>query len=83
MINLVEIYSSELVGRTYRSESLTNRITVEEVVCDETNWIYIPVPVLSTVKEMLQMAITQGRGDEDMCSVIKTYEEWSGIEVKK
>ena len=35
----------------------------------------IPVPVLSTVKEMLQMAITQGHGDEDMCSVVKTYEE--------
>ena len=43
----------------------------------------IPTPVLSMVKEMLQIAITQGYGDEDMCSVIKSYEKWAGIEVKK
>jgi len=45
--------------------------------------LQVPVPVLSLVKEMLQMAILKGYANEDMCSVIKCYEEWAGVEVKK
>lgn len=42
----------------------------------------IPMPVLHLVREMLQMAMTQGYANEDMCSVIKCYEQWAEIEVK-
>ncbi len=45
--------------------------------------LQVPVPVLSLVKEMLQMAILKGYANEDMCSVIKCYEEWAGVEVAK
>ncbi len=43
--------------------------------------IKVPVPVLSLVKEMLQMAIVKGYADEDMCAVIKCYEEWAEVKV--
>ena len=43
--------------------------------------LQVPVPVLSLVKEMLQMAILKGYANEDMCAVIKCYEEWAGVEV--
>ena len=45
--------------------------------------LQVPVPVLSLVKEMLQMAILKGYANEDMCSVVKCYEEWAGVEVTK
>lgn len=43
----------------------------------------VPVPVLSLVKEMLQMTINKGYGNEDMCAVIKCYEDLAGTQVKK
>lgn len=43
----------------------------------------IPVPVLSTVRQMLLIADAKGYSNEDMAAVIKCYEEWAGIEVKK
>jgi 3-hydroxyisobutyrate dehydrogenase-like beta-hydroxyacid dehydrogenase len=47
------------------------------------NQLKIPVPVLSSVKEMFQVAKTRGYGDEDVRSVVKCYEEWAGVEVKR
>ncbi|MDA8227535.1 MAG: NAD(P)-dependent oxidoreductase [Desulfitobacterium hafniense] len=43
----------------------------------------IPMPVLSLVREMLQMAIAQGYAHEDVCSVVKCYEQWAGVEAGK
>ena len=82
--NMMDMKISKILERDFRAH-FTTKLMHKDLrlalgLADELN---IPVPVLSTVKEMLQMAITQGHGDEDMCSVVKTYEEWSGIEVKK
>lgn len=43
----------------------------------------IPVPVLSAVRQMLLLADVKGYSQEDMSAVIKCYEEWAGIQVKK
>ena len=43
----------------------------------------IPLPALAIVKEMLSMAIAKGYGQEDVCAVIKCYEEWAHTEVAK
>ncbi len=43
----------------------------------------IPTPALAIAREMLNMAIAKGYGMEDVCSVIKCYEEWAHIEVHK
>jgi 2-hydroxy-3-oxopropionate reductase len=43
----------------------------------------LPMPALAIAKEMLSMAIAKGYGQEDVCSVIKCYEEWAHVEVHK
>lgn len=43
----------------------------------------IPVPVLSLVRQMLHMSMSKGFSEEDMCAVVKCYEEWAGMEIKK
>jgi len=43
----------------------------------------IPLPALAIVKEMLQMAIAKGYGKEDVCSVVKCYEDWAHTQVRK
>jgi len=50
---------------------------------DVAKELELPTPVLALVKEIFQMARAKGLGKEDMSSVIKCYEEWAGIEVKK
>ena len=82
--NMMDMKIPKILDRDFRAHFATNLMHKDlRLALELANELKIPVPVLSTVKEMLQMAITQGYGDEDMCSVIKTYEEWSGIEVKK
>jgi 3-hydroxyisobutyrate dehydrogenase-like beta-hydroxyacid dehydrogenase len=43
----------------------------------------IPTPALAIAREMLNIAIAKGYGQEDVCSVVKCYEEWAHIEVRK
>jgi 3-hydroxyisobutyrate dehydrogenase-like beta-hydroxyacid dehydrogenase len=43
----------------------------------------VPTPALAIAREMLNMAIAKGYGQEDVCSVVKCYEEWAHIEVRK
>jgi 3-hydroxyisobutyrate dehydrogenase len=41
----------------------------------------VPTPAMAIAREMLNMAIAKGHGQEDVCSVVKCYEEWAHIEV--
>lgn len=43
----------------------------------------VPMPTLAIAREMLNVAIAKGYGRQDVCSVIKCYEEWAHIEVRK
>jgi 2-hydroxy-3-oxopropionate reductase len=43
----------------------------------------LPLPALAIAREMLNMAIAKGYGQQDVCSVIKCYEEWAHVEVQK
>ncbi|HWR45686.1 NAD(P)-dependent oxidoreductase [Sporomusa sp.] len=45
--------------------------------------LQVPTPVLASVREMIHTAVVKGYGDEDVCSVIKCYEELAGVEIKK
>lgn len=44
--------------------------------------INLPTPFLSLSKELLQINSNKGFGEEDLCAVVKVYEEWSGAIVK-
>jgi len=42
----------------------------------------VPMPLTALTQQMLRAAISKGYGDADFCSVIRTEEEWAGVEVK-
>jgi 3-hydroxyisobutyrate dehydrogenase/2-hydroxy-3-oxopropionate reductase len=42
----------------------------------------VPLPVTALTQQMLRAAISKGYGDQDFCSMIRTEEEWAGVEVK-
>lgn len=42
----------------------------------------LPLPVTAVTQQMLRISIAEGRGDEDICSTIRTLEAWAGVEVK-
>jgi 3-hydroxyisobutyrate dehydrogenase-like beta-hydroxyacid dehydrogenase len=43
----------------------------------------VPMPALAIAREMLNIAIAKGYGQDDVCSVIRCYEEWAHVEVHK
>ena len=43
----------------------------------------LPAPALALVRELFQAARAKGLGEEDMSAVIKCYEDWAGVEVKR
>jgi 3-hydroxyisobutyrate dehydrogenase-like beta-hydroxyacid dehydrogenase len=42
----------------------------------------VPMPLTALTQQMLLAAISKGYGDADFCSLIRTEEEWAGVEVK-
>jgi 3-hydroxyisobutyrate dehydrogenase-like beta-hydroxyacid dehydrogenase len=42
----------------------------------------VPLPVTALTQQMLRAAISKGYGDQDFCSIVRTEEEWAGVEVK-
>jgi 3-hydroxyisobutyrate dehydrogenase-like beta-hydroxyacid dehydrogenase len=43
----------------------------------------VPLPLTGVAQQMYQAAISNGYGEEDMCSTIKVLEGWAGVTVKK
>ena len=41
----------------------------------------VPLPLTSLTRQLFQMAIAEGHGDEDICSTIKVLEQMTGVEV--
>jgi len=42
----------------------------------------LPMPVTSLTEQVFQAAISEGYGEQDMCSTIQLMEHWAGIEVR-
>ena len=42
----------------------------------------VPLLMTSLCAQMAQIAVTEGHGEEDICSTIKVLEGWAGVEVK-
>ena len=58
----------------YKDMGLINQLATELGVC---------TPVLGVVKEMIHAAVLKGYGNDDVCGMIKWYEEMAGVEIKK
>jgi 3-hydroxyisobutyrate dehydrogenase/2-hydroxy-3-oxopropionate reductase len=53
------------------------------LMLDHAAELNVPLPLTSLSRQMFQMAISSGYGDDDMCGTIRVLEELSRIEVKK
>ena len=80
---MAETKIPKIVKRDYKPAFGTAMLAKDlALASDLARELQVPVPVMSTVKEMVQIAVAKGFSDEDVCSVIKCYEEWAGIEIK-
>jgi 3-hydroxyisobutyrate dehydrogenase-like beta-hydroxyacid dehydrogenase len=53
------------------------------LMLDSAAELDVPLPLTATTRQMFQMAISSGFGDDDMCSTIQILEKMSGVEVRK
>jgi 3-hydroxyisobutyrate dehydrogenase-like beta-hydroxyacid dehydrogenase len=53
------------------------------LMLDAASELDVPLPLTSLTRQLFQMAISSGYGDDDMCSTIQVLEKISGVEVKK
>lgn len=51
------------------------------LMLDSGKDLNVPLPLTAVTRQMFQMAISQGHGDEDICSTIKVLEGMTGVEV--
>lgn len=80
----VDNKAGKIMARDFHPNFATNLMYKDLGLASEVAKEFnIPLPVLSIVKEMLNMTIAKGYGLEDVCSVIKCYEEWAHTEVRK
>ena len=42
----------------------------------------LPLPITGITEQMFQAAISEGYGEQDMCSTIQVVERWAGLEVR-
>ena len=76
---LPKIYNRDFTP-TFKSDLMYKDLSLISAFAAENE---VPVPALSMTKEFFRMLLNKGLGQEDMCAVIKLYEEWAGVEVKK
>ncbi len=49
---------------------------------DSAQELDVPMPLTGITRQMFQAAISEGYGEDDMCSTIRVVERWAGVEVK-
>ncbi|MBZ5579023.1 MAG: NAD(P)-dependent oxidoreductase [Acidobacteriia bacterium] len=52
------------------------------LMLDSGQELSVPLPLTSLTHQLFQAAISEGHGEEDICSTIKVLEEMVGVEVK-
>ena len=50
---------------------------------EQGKMLNVPLPVTAVTEQMLRANVSEGRGDDDFCSLIQVMEKWAGVEVKK
>lgn len=81
---MVDTKSSKMINHDFHPHFATALMHKDlTLASDIATDMGIPVPVLSLVRQMLQTSMSKGYAAEDMCSIVKLYEEWANVEVKK
>jgi 3-hydroxyisobutyrate dehydrogenase-like beta-hydroxyacid dehydrogenase len=53
-----------------------------EMALEQGKILNVPLPVTAVTEQMLRATISEGRGDDDFCSMIQVLENWAGVVVK-
>jgi 3-hydroxyisobutyrate dehydrogenase-like beta-hydroxyacid dehydrogenase len=81
---MVENKAEKMINRDFAPHFMTQLIHKDlGLASNVAKELEISTPVLGLVKEIFQIAKAKGYGSEDMSAVIKCYEEWAGVTVKK
>ena len=64
----------------FKVESLVKDLKLISKCSEEKE---IPMPVLALVRELVSISKSQGYAEEDVCAIVKCYEEWAGTTVTK
>ena len=78
-------YKAPFVFRRDFSTNFSTKWMHKDVglMIDSARELGVPIPLTAVTQQMFQVAVSEGLGEEDMCSTIKVLERMSGIEVKK
>jgi 3-hydroxyisobutyrate dehydrogenase-like beta-hydroxyacid dehydrogenase len=80
---MVDNKGDKIINRDFTPHFMTQLIHKDlGLASNVAKELEISAPVLGLVKEIFQIAKAKGYGSEDMCAVIKCYEEWAGTTVK-
>ena len=81
---MAENKAEKVLNRDFQPQFMTQLLHKDlSLASNVAKELEISTPVLGLGKEIFQMAKAKGYGAEDMSAVIKCYEEWAGIIVKK
>lgn len=48
-----------------------------------TDQLQLTTPMLGMAKNVFEMGLSKGLGDQDLCSIVQVYEEWMGTTIKQ
>ena len=74
----------KILNRDFRANFATSLMYKDlGLASDIATEMSLPMPALAAAREMLKIAIASGYGQQDVCSIVKCYEEWAQIEVRR
>ncbi len=79
---MAELKGPKMISHDFRAQFATALMHKDLTLASNlARELQIPTPVLSVVKEMLQVAIASGYGNEDMSAIVKCYEQWAQVKM--
>lgn len=81
---LISYKAPFIFARDFRTNFSTKWMAKDVGMALETGKaLNVPLPITAVTEQMLRASISEGRGDDDFCSLIQVLEKWAGVEVRK
>jgi len=81
---LVAYKAPFIFARDFRANFSTKWMAKDVgMALEQGKLLNVPLPITAVTEQMFRANISEGRGDDDFCSVVQLVENWAGVEVKK
>ncbi|ANE46348.1 tartronate semialdehyde reductase [Paenibacillus swuensis] len=78
-----ELKGNKIIERDFSTQfSLALMLKDLKLAASLTNELRMPSPLLDSAKNLFQMADSKGYSEDDLCSVVRVYEEWTNNEIQ-